>query len=184
MPKSKSSSEGGGASDAKKACVCILHNESVEEDTYFIEIKTLSDPAERFRRICFIRDQRLNAPIKHPERLQSVCENIPDQLEDGHGYHLNCYKRFIRNLNRIPTLHDMDINERSNTRHHSPRNTASIADKILFSTDCIFVINLAILISKKNMIIKRKQHLNLSLVEEYMSFNVRKKEGISVFFVV
>ena len=93
---------------------------------------------ERFRRICDIRDRRLEQPTTSTHRLQAICDQIhPSDIQqsfnENHGYHRDCHQRFIMNLNRLKSAQQSGS---SDERRHSTR--VPTGDKVLFEPTCIF----------------------------------------------
>ena len=82
-----------------KKVLCIIHKKDskCEQFTYISKTK---DPAERFKHIKDIQKKRLSQPLYSSYRMVDICEQIPDEVSDEHGYHRDCYAHFTSNLNR------------------------------------------------------------------------------------
>ena len=66
--------------------------------------------------------------------MTEVCQEIPDDVIEGQGYHRGCYQRFTMNLQRLKTLAPTDEPSTSDSR--TKRRASSEA--IIFESDCIF----------------------------------------------
>ncbi|KAK3084587.1 hypothetical protein FSP39_015968 [Pinctada imbricata] len=111
--------------------LCIIHFETLKIFGKMQLIKDLKEPTARFEYICEIRDKRLSLPKESPYRMETVCIQIPNELQDQHGYHRNCYANFINHLDKL-----LDLPSISGTSPRLPRRLSS--DQILFGPDCIF----------------------------------------------
>lgn len=129
----KPKEEGSSPSSPKRQQICFLHYDSSKCDT-FVLLSGLENPTERLLDIHNIRDRRQSDPIGSKHRMDSVCEQIPNQVDEGYGYHRDCYQHFINHLDRLQTPGHSDgpSTAKINRRRSS-------ADKItLFAKDCIF----------------------------------------------
>ena len=98
----------------------------------FVYLSEVEDPEGRFHSIINIRDQRLSQPLSSPNRMETICEKIPDDFGECDGYHCDCYQNFTMNLNRLkPAAQSSNPERRSSQRKKS-------IDNILFEPDCIF----------------------------------------------
>ena len=71
--------------------------------------------------------------------MQEQCSLIPDDVNESHGYHWNCYKRFTGNLNRQQKYDSKAIESTSDQIDHiSRRRTPLKKDRIILNTDCLF----------------------------------------------
>ena len=80
----------------KRKQICILRYESsnCESFTYLSDTK---NPNDRLQHLKDIRDLRLSKPQGSVHRMESVCNGIPTDLRDNHGYHRDCYQHFTKN---------------------------------------------------------------------------------------
>lgn len=119
-------------SNPKRQQICFLHYDSSKCDT-FVLLLDLENPTERIPDIHHIRDRRQLDPIGSRYRMDSVCEQIPSQVDEGYSYHRNCYQHFINHLDRLQS-----------PGHSVGPSTAKIdlrqsgADKITVCKDSIF----------------------------------------------
>lgn len=113
--------------------VCILHKKdsTCEQFTY---ISKTNNPNERFKRIKDIQKKRVSQPLDSPYRMIEICEQIPEEASDHHGYHRDCYAHFTSNLNR---LKDCDSQSLTHKKRDSRRSSQD-KDNTLFKPDCIF----------------------------------------------
>ena len=63
--------------------------------------------------------------------MSETCRLIPDVLEDNHGYHIECYKRFTANMDRL-----VDPSDEQPPGPSRPKRNST--DKLIFNPDCIF----------------------------------------------
>jgi len=113
--------------------VCIIHVKAVKSDD-FTFIKHTKDPAERFKRILAVNEQRLSQPFESPYRMDDICAQIPEAYEDNHGYHRTCYTRFTANLSRLKDVTE----EQPPTSQIRVARRSTDKDNIVFNPDCIF----------------------------------------------
>ena len=115
---------------------CILHT---VKQTFiqgpFIALENVADPVQRLKKLHEIRDLRLAAPPTSSMRMDDVCKQIPNSIEDCDltvtGYHRGCYQHFCKNLDRLKTMDESEVQH-----HRSPRKSGSSG--ILFGPECIF----------------------------------------------
>jgi len=110
---------------------CILHMDASNMSS-FVYLSEVEDLEGRFRSIINIRDQRLSQPLSSPNRMETICEKIPEDFGEYDGYHRDCYQNFTMNLNRLKLAA-----QSSNLERRSSQQKKSI-DNILFEPDCIF----------------------------------------------
>ena len=73
--------------------VCIIHKPSVPETADFTLIR--GDGGElSFQHLQSVRDRRLQDPPGSNHRQLDICNQIPDELTEGCGYHRACYRSF------------------------------------------------------------------------------------------
>ena len=108
---------------------CIIHKASTSCSDKFVHISSLKDPDGRLTELNRIKLRRLNPDIKKLEwRMEDVCAQISDQVTEGIGYHLQCYKSFTRNSERLPQPPAPESVSRPGRRS---------SDEIVFTKDCI-----------------------------------------------
>ena len=130
--------------------ICILHSKDINSSslgnfTSFNDCNT--SPTEKLRSLHQTRDKRLNEPVDSKHRMQTVCELIPDSLENVNlattGWHRGCHQRFTMNLNRLKSTAPTSASSSSTITSpvHSPRKRRSseFMEKIIFPADqCLF----------------------------------------------
>ena len=118
----------------KRHHMCIVHFFGIVHGTfkYFKDDNTNA----KLKKILEIKKQRLDEPIASSTRMQQQCSLIPDSIEDHHGYHTNCYKRFTGNLNRLRRINPSPSESSRSVRpkRRSPRNKDLVVSKPV----CIF----------------------------------------------
>ncbi|KAL5007478.1 hypothetical protein ScPMuIL_016284 [Solemya velum] len=125
--------EESGSSSPKRQHICFLHYDNSKCDT-FVFLTDLEKPTERLLNIHHIRDRRQSDPNGSKHRMDSVCEQIPSQVNEGYGYHRDCYQHFSNHLDRLQTLEQSAGSSAVKIDNRRPS-----ADKItMFAKDCIF----------------------------------------------
>ena len=71
-------------------------------------------------------------PASSPQRMDSVCQLIPNEMQPENGYHRECCQRFTMNLGRLKQ--GEYVNEKSGI---SRRSSTTNYDGILFKANCI-----------------------------------------------
>lgn len=112
--------------------VCIVHIEGLQEYGQIKLISSVEDPHSRLEKLQEIKRRRLAQQQNSVYRLEKTCHLIPDVLQDHHGYHNNCYKRFCANLDRLKEKNS--VVEPSS----SARNPRTPGETVIFKPDCIF----------------------------------------------
>ena len=91
--------------------------------------------ADKLSHLQNIRDKRLSQPLDSPNRMEAVCESIPDNLTcadlEAIGYHWACYQHFTKNQDRLQC--NMVVSSAS----HSPRKRPSPSGSHLFPAESI-----------------------------------------------
>lgn len=132
-PKRKAQEEDTSVTPAKMQQVCILHYSASSCDSFTL-LADLKDPQERFQKLLDIRALRLSQSVDSNQRMESVCELIPNEMSEGHGYHRDCYNHFTKHVDRLKCTESTELTE---STRKVPRKLS--VDKIaLFAKDCIF----------------------------------------------
>ena len=132
MLKRRSTSNERPESKCKRTMCCIIHRDNSNMAS-FIHLNDLENPGERFRYICEIRRKRLSQPIGSAERMEAMCDQIPEEFGEIHGYHRDCYQRFTMNLNRLKQSATGKSNERrKSTRIPSKTELVRVKPKCIF----------------------------------------------------
>lgn len=112
---------------------CIIHY----RDSSSGPLTTLTE--ERLSKLKEIQKRRLSEPVDSPHRMSYVCLQIPDTVEENHGYHRQCYKRFTSNLERLSSSStSSSLTETDVCRPRPPRCPSDGSEKFIFNPDCIF----------------------------------------------
>ena len=82
-------------------------------------MSTTIDPKDRLNKLIDIHRRREAEPPGSAYCMNASCDLIPDVLEEHHGYHLVCYRRFTANLDRLKTPPDAS-EAGSSKRGYSP----------------------------------------------------------------
>jgi len=136
MPKRKSNE-----SPDVELClpICIIHDSAVTNPGNITLIKNVTDPNRRFQELVSKRDRRYLTSLSSSQRKESACQLIPEQLEDHHGYHRDCYKRFTNHLDKLPQVSDDPADPGEGTSYSMRKSLRGHeSDLVLFSKDCIF----------------------------------------------
>ena len=80
--------------------VSIVHYDASSCDNFTL-LANLKNQQERFQKILDIRDLRLSQPVDSTHRMESVCNLIPTEICEGHGYHTDCYNHITKNAERL-----------------------------------------------------------------------------------
>ena len=85
--------------DKGKPLMSIVHFSGIAHVTFkhFIDENTNA----KLNIILDIKKQRLDEAIDSPTRQQQQCSLMPSSIDDHHGYHWSCFKRFTGNLDRL-----------------------------------------------------------------------------------
>ena len=86
---------------------------------------------ENFSKIHDFRRRRSEEPASSAQRMDSVCQLIPNEMQPEHGYHRECYQRFTMNLGKLKQ--GEYANGKSGT---SQRSSTTNSEGILFKGDC------------------------------------------------
>lgn len=90
--RKRDSSETNEPSTSRTLCVIHFQDSSAQGFT------PLTD--ERLSKLTDIRQTRLALPGDSKQRMPEICEQIPDAVEDGYGYHRDCHRRFTAHIRR------------------------------------------------------------------------------------
>ena len=119
--------------DSVQKRICIIHFEDCKHEEKFNYLHGCQNAEERFSTIHDIRRRRSEEPANSAQRMDSVCQLIPNKMQPDHGYHRECYQRFTMNLGRLKQREY--VSEKSTT---SRRSSTTNSDRILFRANCIF----------------------------------------------
>ena len=101
---------------------CILHDVSLPSSTFIPFNNIKGSVKEKLDNLNKIKGRRLLEPEESPNRLQHVCDLIPETIDDSDadrlGYHRQCYQKFTSNLN---SLADNTSSSACEDIHRSPR---------------------------------------------------------------
>ena len=137
--------------ESAQQITCFLHAQSLSEHGNFVPLTDVKGKLdEKLEYLMDIRDWRLQEAYDSPQRMQSVCDQIPtiamlpDDLSTI-GYHRVCYQRFTSNLNRLKGESGAKTLAPLTTR--SPRKSTSAGP--IFPPECIFCETIERKIGKK-----------------------------------
>ena len=116
--------------DSVQKQICIIHFEDCKHEEKFNYLHDCQNAEERFSKIHDIRRRRSEEPASFAQRMDSVCQLIPNEMQPEHGYYRECYQRFIMNLGRLKQ--GEYVNEKSATGR---RSSTTNSDRILFKTE-------------------------------------------------
>lgn len=140
---------------------CILHVDSIHHGdfTSFCDVKGSYN--DKLAQLHNIRERRLMEPKDSPNRMEDVCNQIPE-IVDGAvlkaiGYHRGCYQKFTKNLDRLKS------NVTSNDEAITSRSPRKPPSSKLFPPECIFCEKLELKLSRKT--------------ERCITFSIFDKEG-------
>ena len=131
-PKRKAEQDEEAGAPAKMQQVCILHYDASSSDNFTL-LANLKDPNDRFQRLLEVRNLTMSQPIDSPQRMESVCMLIPNELSEGHGYHRDCYNHFTKHTDRLKSTESSEP-----TEPRKVQRKVSIDKITLFAKDCIF----------------------------------------------
>ena len=92
-------------------------------------------PQKKLEKLQEIREKRLSQPEDSPHCMAEACSHIPDNLLPEHGYHQDCYQRFMNHTERLESYEG--IQQARTSRR--VRDTCT-SEGIIFYLDCIFCI--------------------------------------------
>ena len=98
---------------------------------------------QNLQQLLEIRYRRLHEVHDSPNRMQTVCDQIPTTFPDNLecvAYHRQCYQRFTGNLNRLQDKGNQDSSSSQShqqQRPHSLRKSTGLTCP-LFPPECIF----------------------------------------------
>ena len=122
--------------------VCIVHSESCGNEAFVYLLHsdkhhTQKDANEVLSKIQSIKSKRLQQKPGASSRLEEECKNVPDKLENFHGYHKDCYRKFTKNSERLKGDESQPPPEKKQkVQTRSCGNEWN--DGVLFHQDCIF----------------------------------------------
>ena len=123
--RKRDSSETSGATNVPTHCVIHFPDSSEQGFTPLTE--------ERLSKLKDICKTRLALPADSKQRMSEICEQIPDALEDGYGYHRDCHRRFTAHVRRPSADPDSEPGP-----SRPPRVPSDESEKHIFKPDCIF----------------------------------------------
>ena len=110
---------------------CIIHFFDVRVDK-FVEISS-----DKLAKVKEIATKRQSLPPGSEQRLNDICERIPEFLSEGDGYHRQCYKRFSSHLERL-NIPDPALSKENDGEVKVKRKSGEQGDHIKFKHNCIF----------------------------------------------
>lgn len=136
----KSKRDDGRRSEEHRPVTCILHASGIEPKDFTPLSQVRESATDKLAQLHSIRDKRLQEPPDSANRMEDVCNRIPESLDGANlettGYHRACYQRFTMNLARLQRRPTVTSQEASTSR--SPRKSHSSAATRLFPPECIF----------------------------------------------
>ena len=81
--------------------ICIIHFEDCKHEEKFNHFHECQNAEERISKIHDIRRRRSDEPVSSAQRMDFVCQLIPNEMQPEHGSHRECYQRFTMNLGRF-----------------------------------------------------------------------------------
>ncbi|KAK3700755.1 hypothetical protein QZH41_010937 [Actinostola sp. cb2023] len=118
---------------------CILHVSGIQHGDFIPLSNVKGSATDKLVQLHNIRDRRLIEPQDSPNRMEDVCNQIPDSLVGADlkaiGYHRGCYQKFTKNQDRLKI--SVTSNDRASITR-SPRKSSSASDLRLFPATCIF----------------------------------------------
>ena len=147
MAKKRPLKKSGRNTSAKKAKIssdtdstkaeehCLIHFDGISHGKFTRFSNINVDPKERLKELHNTRDLRLSEPADSPKRMEDVCLQISESIDEYDlectGYHRGCYQKFN---NHKP---DKGTNalENSSQVQRSPRKAST---STLFSPECVF----------------------------------------------
>ena len=118
---------------------CILHVSGIQHGDFTPPCNVKGSASEKLYYLHDIRHRRLMQPQDSPNRMEDICNQIPETLAGANlettGYHRGCYQKFTNNQDRLKC--SATPNESASTTR-SPRKASSLSAMRLFSPECIF----------------------------------------------
>ena len=113
--------------------ICIIHFHDINHGAFkfFRDDKKANS---KITKILEVKYQRLAEHVNSNHRMQEQCFLIPDDFNESHGYHWNCYKRFTGNLNRLQKYDSKAIESTSDQNDHRSRRRTPLLRKIILSS--------------------------------------------------
>ena len=149
MKRRSDRSEGSAKRIKSEVSRCILHVKGIQHGDFTLLSSVKGSPDEKLAQLHEIRERRLLEPQDSPNRMEDVCNEIPESVDssDVHtlGYHRGCYQKFTKNLDRLKSSEVSTSNQESMLR--SPRSKST--PTVLFPPECIFCQKLEIKVSGK-----------------------------------
>ena len=91
-----------------KPDTCILHSTISTECGKFTAFNNVANVSQTLRKLHDIRDLRMTTPSLSVHRMEDICPQIQDSLENYNlvttGYHRGCNQRFVKNINLLQNL--------------------------------------------------------------------------------
>ena len=105
---------------------CILHVSNIQHGDFTSLSNVKGSTTDKLSQLHNIRHRRLMEPPHSPNRMEDVCNEIPEALSGEHleatGYHRGCYQTFTKNQDRLKC--STSPNHRASTAR-SPRKLSS-----------------------------------------------------------
>ena len=114
-------------SEINEPSVCVIHFSDSADQGFTL----LTD--ERLLKLKDICKTRLALPADSKQRMSEICEQIPDVIKDGYGYHRDCHRRFTAHISR----QSADSNSQP-CPSRPPRVPSDESEKHIFKPNCIF----------------------------------------------
>lgn len=122
-------------SDQTVEPTCIVHVKGLK----YGELQLMSgmrDAEKKFVKLQEIKEKRLSEHPTSTHRMEDTCKLIPNTVMEYHGFHWECYKRFIMKMDRLTSTSSPPSD--ASTPQRTSRITSTEGDKIIFKSDCIF----------------------------------------------
>ena len=78
--------------DSVQKRISIFHFEDCKHEEKFNHLYECQNAEERFSKIHDIRRRRSEEPASSAQRMDSVCQLIPNEMQPEHRYHRECYQ--------------------------------------------------------------------------------------------
>lgn len=118
---------------------CILHVSGIQHGDFTPLSNIKGSAADKLAQLHDIRDRRLLEPRGSPNRMEDICNQIPESLAGENletiGYHRGCYQKFTKHQDRLKC--SVTSNDGACTSR-SPRKSRPSSATQLFPPECIF----------------------------------------------
>lgn len=140
MKRKSDNSDGQEVFRKHPAVRCILHVSGIQHGDFTALSNVKGSATEKLSQLHNIRHRRLMEPRDSPNRMEDVCNQIPETLAGGNleaiGYHRGCYQKFTKNQDRLKC--SITPNERASTTRSPRKSSSSSTTMRLFPPECIF----------------------------------------------